>query len=119
MPYPVIMNGDHADFEREWAASGRPDIERPDWPLPSFDAQDWADAFCKACRAKGFSPSANHDQDWVQGWFSNALMRGFDEHAARHSRRARLDAYRDELTTAITVQEKLDLLIKLAVEGLS
>jgi hypothetical protein len=75
MGYPVIMNGDHAEFEAEWAASGRPDHERPDWPLPSFDAQDWAKAFCK------INPGV--PEDVMIGWFANALMRGFDEHAAR------------------------------------
>ena len=28
MPYPRIMNGDHAEFEAEWAASGRPVAEK-------------------------------------------------------------------------------------------
>lgn len=45
MTYPVILNGDHADFEREHANALPQD--RPDWPLPSFDARDWATAFCK------------------------------------------------------------------------
>jgi hypothetical protein len=80
MPYPVILCGDHAEFEQEWAASGRPDTERPDWPLPSFDARDWAHAFCRVVNEKGFDPI--EDLDWVQGWFANALMRGFDEHAS-------------------------------------
>ncbi len=75
MSYPVILCGDHAEFEVEWAASGRPDHERPDWPLPSFDARDWAAAFCK------LHPDA--DEDVMIGWFANALMRGFDEHASR------------------------------------
>jgi hypothetical protein len=73
MPYPIILNGDHAEFEREWA--GRPDHERPDWPLPSFDAQDWAKAFCK------LYPSM--DEEVMTGWFANALMRGYDENANR------------------------------------
>mgnify|MGYP001616682309 CR=1 FL=1 len=77
MGYPIIMNGDHAEFETEWAASGRPDHERPDWPLPSFDAQDWAKAFCK------INPGV--PEDVMIGWFANALMRGFDEHAKRVS----------------------------------
>jgi hypothetical protein len=77
MPYPITLNGDHAEFEQEWAASGRPPEERPDWPLPSFDARDWAKAFCKVCKEKGFDPVK--DEDWVVGWFANALMRGYDE----------------------------------------
>ena len=75
MGYPIIMNGDHAEFEAEWAASGKPDHERPDWPLPSFDAQEWAKAFCK------INPGI--DEDIMVGWFANALMRGYDEHAKR------------------------------------
>lgn len=69
--YPVILGGDHAAFEAEWAASGRPDSERPDWPLPSFDAQEWAKAFCKVF------PGC--DEETVVGWFANALMRGYDQ----------------------------------------
>jgi hypothetical protein len=74
--YPVILNGDHAEFEREHAST--PPRERPDWPLPSFDARDWAAAFCK------LNPSI--DEDLMLAWFANALMRGYDEHAARSIR---------------------------------
>lgn len=73
MPYPIIMNGDHAEFEREHANT--PPHERPDWPLPSFDAKDWAEAFHKRFPAVPV--------DDALGWFANALMRGYDEHAAR------------------------------------
>lgn len=51
----------------------------PNWPLPSFDAQDWAEAFCK-----------QHPQVSVEdalGWFANALMCGFDEHAWRQKKK--------------------------------
>ena len=75
MPYPLILNGDHAEFEQEWAASGRPDNERPDWPLPAFDALDWAKAFCKIAGEKGLQI----DEGWMVSWFANALMRGYDE----------------------------------------
>lgn len=75
MSYPVILNGDHADFEADWEASGRPANERPDWPLTSFDARDWAAAFC------AINPGM--PEDVMIGWFANALMRGFDEHTAR------------------------------------
>lgn len=83
MPYPVILGGDHAEFEQEWTASGRPDHERPDWPLPSFDADDWANAFCDVVIEKGFRPDHPEDVDWVRGWFANALMRGYDEAMSR------------------------------------
>lgn len=71
--YPVIFNGDHAEFEREHAGT-KPE-ERPDWPLPSFDARDWAKAFCK------LNPTM--DEGTMIAWFANALMRGYDEHRAR------------------------------------
>jgi hypothetical protein len=76
MSYPVIMNGDHAEFEREHADT--PPRERSDWPLPSFDARDWAEAFCKIAKTKGH----DIDEGWMTSWFANALMRGFDEHAS-------------------------------------
>ena len=77
--YPIILNGDHAEFEAEHINT--PLKERPDWPSPSFDAADWAEAFCKISKEIGFDP--DRDKDWVHGWFANALMRGYDEHAAR------------------------------------
>lgn len=75
MQYPIIMNGDHADFENEHQNT-KPE-DRPDWPLPSFNARDWAAAFCK------LNPTM--DEDLMISWFANALMRGYDEHAARVS----------------------------------
>lgn len=74
MPYPVIMNGDHAEFEADHKDT--PPHERPDWPLPSFDAMDWAKAFCK------INPNGP-PEDVMVGWFANALMRGYDERSAR------------------------------------
>jgi len=73
MHYPIIMNGDHAEFEREHANT--PPHERPDWPLPSFDARDWAVAFCK------LNPAI--DENLMITWFANALMRGYDEATSR------------------------------------
>jgi hypothetical protein len=80
MSYPVILNGDHAEFERGNASL--PAKERSDWPLPSFDAKDWAEAFCKIASTKGL----NIDEDWMVGWFANALMRGYDQHAVDAAR---------------------------------
>lgn len=74
--YPVILCGDHAEFEAKWAASGKPDHERPDWPLPSFDAQDWAKAFRQTAIKLGYS---DMDEGWLITWFANALMRGYDQ----------------------------------------
>lgn len=73
----MIHNGDHAEFEREHANT--PPKERPDWPLPSFDARDWAEAFCKVAADKGLQI----EEDWMVTWFAAALMRGFDEHVCR------------------------------------
>ena len=64
-----IMNGDHLEYELE--NKGVPPEERADWPLPSFDARDWAKAFCKL-----FPDS---DEELMVTWFANALMRGYDE----------------------------------------
>lgn len=65
----MIQNGDHAEFEIEHANT--PPRERPDWPLPSFDANEWAQVFVKQF------PSV--DFDLARAWFANALMRGYDE----------------------------------------
>ena len=67
-----IHNGDHAEFEIEHANT--PLRDRPDWPLPSFDAKDWAEAFCERFSAV--------PMDDAIGWFANALMRGYDERRA-------------------------------------
>jgi hypothetical protein len=67
--YPIPLCGDHFEFEKEM--EGVPDKERPDWPLPSFDARDWAEAFCK------LNPSI--EEDLMITWFANALMRGYDQ----------------------------------------
>lgn len=65
----IIHNGDHAEFEQEWA--DKDPKERSDWPLPSFDARDWAEAFCKVF--------PETDEETVVTWFACALMRGYDE----------------------------------------
>lgn len=71
----MIHNGDHADYELQ--NINTPAHERSDWPLPSFDARDWAAAYCKL---------HGGDETLMIGWFANALMRGFDEHVNRSSR---------------------------------
>lgn len=84
--YPVILGGDHAAFELEHA--GMDPKMRPDWPLPSFDAKDWAEDFCKRFKvvrraADGMLISDPGDEGLMTTWFANALMRGFDEQTAR------------------------------------
>jgi hypothetical protein len=82
----MIHNGDHAEFEREHANT-KPE-DRPDWPLPSFDAVDWAKAFCKIATNLGYKDAEGQpvDEGWMVGWFANALMRGYDEYAKRQAR---------------------------------
>jgi hypothetical protein len=77
----IILNGDHAEFELEHANT--PPHERPDWPLPSFDAKDWAAHFVKTF------PDCGIDEGTMIGWFANALMRGYDEHAKRSNQGAK------------------------------
>ena len=60
-----------------------PGRDDPSWPLPSFDARDWAEAFCKIAADLGHP---GIDEGWLTSWFANALMRGYDEHAMRHAK---------------------------------
>lgn len=86
MVLPKIMNGDHAEFEQEWA--GKDPKTRPDWPLPSFDAKDWAEAFCKELQIVSREAARPVDDQMgvMISWFANALIRGWDEHGARSAR---------------------------------
>lgn len=93
MGYPIILNGDHAEFERGHANT--PPHERPDWPLPSFDARDWAQHFCKVAGDLGYKNAEGKpvDEGWMISWFANSLMRGFDEaHSQGGLNIARLEA---------------------------
>lgn len=71
--YPIMLNGDHAEFETEHA--NIPPKERPDWPLPSFDARDWAEAFMNVVTKNNITI----DEAYMITWFANALMRGYDQ----------------------------------------
>lgn len=53
-----------------------PDRDDPAWPLPSFDARDWAKSFCEIAAENGH---LGIDEAWMTSWFANALMRGYDE----------------------------------------
>lgn len=82
--YPMPLCGDHIAFEREWA--GKDPKTRPDWPLPSMLAPDWAEAFCKTfvvSRIAGTKPEADQEGLMI-AWFACALERGRDE-GRRHA----------------------------------
>ena len=49
----------------------------------SFDGMDWARAFISCVRG---NPVVALDEVMMAGWFSNALMRGYEESAARRRR---------------------------------
>lgn len=85
MIYPIIINGDHAEFEAEHVNT-KPE-DRPDWPLPSFDARDWADAFVGGAFAQSYrdNKGLGIDRDTMVTWFANALMRGYDQHVRNAS----------------------------------
>lgn len=53
-----------------------PNRNDPNWPLPSFDARDWAKSFVETA-AKNGHPGI--DEGWALSWFASALMRGYDE----------------------------------------
>ncbi len=75
MIYPGPMSGDRMAYEIEHKHT--PPKERSDWPLPSFDAQDLAEAFVKAANENGWINRI--DVEIMRSWFANALMRGYDE----------------------------------------
>jgi hypothetical protein len=52
----------------------------------SFDARVWAAAFVKHVTLR---PTIATDEATMIGWFANAIMRGYDEHARREAERAR------------------------------
>lgn len=54
----------------------------------SFDATDWAKAFVAHVREK---PSIATDEMTMVGWFANAIMRGYDEHARRSTDQAAVE----------------------------
>ncbi len=64
-------------------AIANPSRDDPNWPLPSFDAKDWAKAFVKIAEKNGHP---GIDEGWMISWFANALMRGYDEHAMQSDR---------------------------------
>lgn len=63
-----------------------PNRSDPNWPLPSFDARDWAQSFCEIAAKLGHP---GIDEGWMITWFANALMRGYDEAQMRMADAAR------------------------------
>ncbi len=64
-----ILNGDHLQYEIDNA--GLDPRLRPDWPMPSFNANDWAEAFNKQ------HPAVSIDD--ARAWFACALMSAYDK----------------------------------------
>jgi len=107
----IIHNGDHAQYEIDNVdVSPR---ERSEWPLPSFDARDWAEAMHKRF------PAVSEED--LLGWCANMLMRGYDQRAARISELERQDevhwktrgsliAERDHLRELVSLQATDEML---------
>lgn len=70
------------------------DRNDPSWPLPSFDAREWAKAFVELIRKK---PEIATDEATMTTWFAGALMRGYDEHARRGAEHKAMKANREHL----------------------
>ena len=70
----------------------------------SFDAAQWAKAFVQHVWANKNIP---YDEGCMVGWFANALMRGYDEHAWKHQIQALdNDVLRDVQDERIRQDEK-------------
>jgi hypothetical protein len=70
----LIHNGDHLQYEIDNANT--PKEKRADWPMPSFDARDWAKAF--------HAKNPQVPEDIVLSWFACALMCGYDHANVKH-----------------------------------
>lgn len=79
IPSKMVSCGDQLQYELDNA--NVPPEQRSDWPLPSFDARDWAKAWMHV-----FDGMTDEQvtEDWMVAWFANALMRGFDEARTRN-----------------------------------
>lgn len=88
MAIMVLTSTDHPDAEPDGmlaygAAMANPSRDDPTWPLPSFDARDWAKQFMATAERIGRDKI---DEELMVTWFANALMRGYDEAARRTPR---------------------------------
>ncbi len=70
------------ELEAKLQLEGTPLDQRPDFPLCSFDANDWAKAFMHQHTAMGPDP-APIDLEVIRAWFASALMTGYDHRAAQ------------------------------------
>lgn len=64
-----------------------PPAERPEVPVFAelgFEAPEWATMFQASMRAQGQPVTPDHEL--LRGWFANAIMRGYDEHARKYSK---------------------------------
>jgi hypothetical protein len=59
-------------------------VSQPEF-AQSFDAQDWAAAFCDRFTIIRVEDEELMDEGLMIGWFANAIMRGWDEHERRIS----------------------------------
>jgi hypothetical protein len=60
----------------------------PHYPLGEFDGSKWAEEFMRLFGHR----KDDIDEGLMLGWFCNAIMTGFDEHARRHPSQAELVA---------------------------
>lgn len=85
----IVLAGDVGKLEAEVGrlrealarATGSLDSGKgdPNWPLPSFDARDWAKSFMDRFGNR----LGDINEGLMLTWFASALMRGYDEHAHR------------------------------------
>jgi hypothetical protein len=61
-----------------------PDTEDNPAFAQSFDAMDWDKAFCQRFSVTRNEDGEPMDEGLMVGWFANAIMRGWDEHARRY-----------------------------------
>lgn len=54
----------------EWPKAGNIDLHS------TMDAEVWSGEFCRIVGEK--IPALRDEQDWMLGWFANAIMAGYD-----------------------------------------
>ena len=71
--------------------------------IESFDSRAWAAAFVATVKAH---PAIATDEATMTGWFANALMRGYDEHAVRANGGGRIIHNGDHLASLLGETEE-------------